>query len=269
MSYGIIVYTGENFNYEEKGMFLLRCLKSIERQRQQAQTVVLCSGNDVLTQQAMQAHRVKTHLFENPADGLNECIKDLEASHFVIARYDSIFAPESVSTFSRSDIGCSMVFNVSARTAKGSTEFAPIYAVTDKASQLETSLNVWNMTFDRQTVMNNKILFKDFKYADQYLYIARYMSLCDKLEYENSVQMCLDRSMVITLKMKTPFYRKRNAEILETARLIRKKEDTALLMNFVREMELPMINLSILSKKKREVKYLRKLDKRLMKVILG
>ena len=269
MSLGILIYTGESFAYEEKLVYLNRCVNSIHRQQQpDVQIIALCSNTVPDAIAAIEDIGIRVQGFDDLAAGINAAIRSLDTSHFMIVRYDAIFAPLSIELFQRCKSGTSMVFNLSVKPHKGVTLYEPIYDKTSQKNQLRASINVWNMTFDRKTVVNHKLLFFDFRYVDHYLFVMKYMALCKKVHYRNAVLLCVDRALKTQVTFDEAFFRSREEDVLDTAKKVKACGDAALLAHYVSAIGAPLIASAASCADDETRQFLRDMSKRFMDIMV-
>lgn len=267
MELGIIIHTGEGFDYKNNIPHLISCVKSIRNQKYcDANIIVMCENDAEKMKTVKEKANVDVFPYDDVAKGLNDCIKQLECTHFIISRYDTIYSMNSYEII-RSTIEnrCGMIFNFTSKS-KDNKDFHKRLSKIDFDSQLSKFPCVWNILFDKETVINNGIKFKDFTYKDQYLFLLRFFASAEKIFMCDDVLVCLDRTLSIDFKLGYDFYKNNKEMLLGLVKELKRKELGTLLCCYIRDIALPTVRLGYEEKDERKRSFYHSMGKKFMKI---
>lgn len=236
MDLGVIVYTEKQFE-KRKIPFIQRCLNSIYRQKvDNVKIKLLVMDDNEIVNEIKNSIDADIIRFKEPAKAINKCIKELDCSHFIIVRYDTIFAPNSINEISacKNDEGILLNFT----SKKDKLFFEPFFKVCDVNSQLEKAPFVWNVVFSKEVVIKNKLSFENFSLYNQYLFLINYICCGNLIESEN-INLCLDRT-IHTKRLSNKFIKQNFKLICQTAKFIQKSRNSYAAAAFVRDICVPL-----------------------------
>ena len=267
MELGIIIYTGEGFNYQRNIPHLNNCIKSIRSQKYcDANIIVMCENDRDTIAAVKEQADVEVFPYEDAAQGLNDCIKQLQCTHFIISRYDTIYSMNSYEIIrSTVENRCGMIFNFTSKS-KTNRDFHKRLSEVNFDAQLSKFPCVWNVLFEKDIIVNNGIKFSDFTYKDQYLFLIRFFALAEKVFMCNDVVVCLDRTLSINFKVSYDFYKNNKDMLLGLIKELKKKELGTLLACYIRDIALPTIRLGYEEKDERKRSFYHSMGKKFMKV---
>ena len=239
---GIIIFTDDKFDIEAKFCFLLRCVNSIRRQKQNNVKIVFLSKTEIDEQYRNQfPDDLQVKVVKTSAAGMNECIRELDCSHFLFVRYDTIFSQNSLAQITSLEKDEGLIFNYSYKTSRNEFELAPFYNNVNFVSQFERLPFALNIVFSKSVLLKNNIRFSDFKYSDQYLFILNYYTSSKNIKCSNDVLLCLDRTLNIEFKFSNSFFYKNYKNIFKVAKRLRKAREIDIIGYLMRDLAVPLL----------------------------
>ena len=269
MSLGIIIYTGKNFDIDTKLPFLKSCVNSVKRQKSgNAELIVLCEAGT--EQKGIIERETGTSVceFNNLADGINNAIRELECDKFIISKYNTLYSANSLSDFSKYNDGESLVFNITCNE-KGSSRFVPVFSKVNAENEFTVCPSVWNVLFDKKTIINNSLGFTDFSYRDQYIFLMNHLVYAKKVVYSDNVYLCIDRALNIKIKPSDAFYKNNKKAIFRIIKLLKRNRKGVLLSCFIKDFGVPLLRLSCTEKNRKKRWFYRLYARKIMNSASG